>query len=118
MRYQSISVFCFALFGAIACYAQPVPLNVTPSRIVGHPNPEQNVVASASPNLVEGREMFGPEGIALDTSVSPPILYVSDTFNNRVLDWKNATGFSNGAPADLVIGQLDPFHTGSEPEAW
>ncbi|MBZ5624050.1 MAG: hypothetical protein LAQ69_35930 [Acidobacteriia bacterium] len=112
MRHHSISVFCLALFGALACYPQtPVLLNTVPSRVVGHPNPEQNTVASASPNLVEGREMAAPQGIALDTSVSPNILYVSDTGNNRVLAWQNAAGFANGQPADLVIGQQDLFHT-------
>ena len=112
MRYQTIRVFCLALFGAVACFPQTlVPLNTTPSRIVGHPNPEQNTLASASPNLVEGRELFAPQGIALDTSVSPNILYVADTGNNRVLAWKNAAGFTNGQKADLVIGQIDFYHT-------
>ena len=115
MRFHSISAFCLTLFGALRCFSQiPVPLNLTPSRIVGHPNPEVNSVASASPNLVEGREMAAPQGIALDTSVSPNILYVSDTANNRVLAWKNAAGFTNGQKADLVIGQLtgqDFYHT-------
>lgn len=113
MRYHSITVFSLALFGGLACVAQtPVPLNIIPSRIVGHPNPEQNTIASGSPNLVEGREMFAPQGIALDTSVSPNILYVSDTSNHRILAWKNAAGFANGDPANLVIGQTDFFHTG------
>jgi uncharacterized protein (TIGR03437 family) len=79
---------------------------------LGHPNPEQisNVVCTA-PDLVEGRELFEPQGVALDTSVTPPIVYVSDTGNNRVLAWKNAASFSNGAFADLVIGQNDAFST-------
>jgi uncharacterized protein (TIGR03437 family) len=64
-----------------------------------------------APNLVEGRELFAPQGIALDTSANPPILYVSDTGNNRVLAWRNSTGFEVGAPADLVIGQRDRFST-------
>jgi uncharacterized protein (TIGR03437 family) len=115
MSYQTIPVFCLALFGAVAGFSQTlVPLNTIPSRIVGHPNPEQNTLASLSPNLVEGRELFAPQGIALDTSVSPNILYVADTGNNRVLAWKNAAGFTNGQKADLVIGQLtgqDFYHT-------
>ncbi len=89
-----------------------VPLNQTPSRIVGHPQPEQfSVPSGVSPNLVEGREMWNPSGVALDTSASPPIVYVSDTLNNRVMAWKNATGFTNGQPADLIIGQPDAYHT-------
>jgi sugar lactone lactonase YvrE len=66
---------------------------------------------STEPNLVEGRELNGPQGVAIDTSVSPPIVYVSDTFNNRVLAWRDASAFQNGAPADAVIGQLDMFST-------
>jgi len=100
------------LYSASFCVAQaPVPLNVLPSRVVGHPLPETTTINSASPNLVEGREMYNPEGIAVDTSVSPPILYVSDTGNNRVLAWKNALAFQNGQKADLVIGQQDMYHT-------
>jgi uncharacterized protein (TIGR03437 family) len=68
---------------------------------------------SANPNLVEGRELFNPENVALDTSVTPPYLYVSDSNNNRVLAWKNATGFTNGQAADLVIGQVDRYSTGA-----
>jgi len=69
---------------------------------------------SGSPNLVEGREFYAPESVALDTSVTPPIVYVSDTGNNRVLAWKNATGFTNGQKADLVIGQPDFYSTAAE----
>lgn len=101
-----------AVCTAAVCFAQlPVPLNTLPSRIVGHPQAESTTLASAKPNLVEGRELFSPEGVALDTSISPPILYIADTGNNRVLAWQNALSFKNGQPADLVIGQQDFFHT-------
>ncbi|HWB87012.1 MAG TPA: hypothetical protein VG675_22910 [Bryobacteraceae bacterium] len=95
------------LFGAAAGYSQ-VTLNPNATRAVGQP---QLTVSSSNPNLVEGRELFNPQGIALDTSASPPILYVADTGNNRILVWKNASQFANGAPADLVIGQPDKFTT-------
>jgi uncharacterized protein (TIGR03437 family) len=39
------------------------------------------------------------------------MVYVADTGNNRVLAWKNAASFSNGAMADLVIGQPDFLST-------
>jgi uncharacterized protein (TIGR03437 family) len=96
-----------ALAGASVCLAQSaVPLNTLPSRIVGHPNPEQNSnIVSGTPNLVAGRELFNPYAIALDTTVTPQIIYVADADNNRVLAWKNAAAFSNGQQADLVIGQ-------------
>ncbi|MGD0202067.1 MAG: NHL repeat-containing protein, partial [Bryobacteraceae bacterium] len=66
---------------------------------------------STEPNLVEGRELNGPQGVAIDTSAPTPIVYVSDTFNNRVLAWRDASAFQNGAPADAVIGQVDMFST-------
>lgn len=90
--------------------AQPVSvvLNSVPSRILGHP---RKTLVTASANLVEGREMTTPQGIAVDNSVSPPILYVADTGNNRVLAWRNPVAAANGAFADLVIGQRDQFTT-------
>jgi uncharacterized protein (TIGR03437 family) len=69
-------------------------------------------VTNVNPNLVEGREVFQPGGLALDTAATPPILYVSDSGNNRILAWKNASAFRNGQPADLVIGQRDFYSTG------
>ena len=38
---------------------------------------------------------------------------MADTGNNRILAWKDAVGFTNGAQADLVIGQRDFFSTGA-----
>ena len=55
--------------------------------------------------------MFGPQGIAVDTSVNPPILYVADYGNNRVLAWKNALGFQRGEFADLIWSALPGLHT-------
>ena len=116
MKQQMLSAWGAALVLLAPCFGQaPVPINAIPSRIVGHPNSEQNSgLASYNPNLVEGRELWNPQGIALDTSVSPPILYVADGNNNRILAWKNATNFQTGAHADLVIGQQDFFHTNAQ----
>jgi uncharacterized protein (TIGR03437 family) len=70
----------------------------------------ESVQYSSAPNLVEGKEFWSPSGIALDKSLSQPGLYVSDTLNNRVLGWRNAASFANGAPADIVVGQpAGPF---------
>lgn len=47
---------------------------------------------------------FGlPDAIAIDRSSTPNHLYVTDDTNGRVLGWRDAAGFANGAPADLVI---------------
>jgi uncharacterized protein (TIGR03437 family) len=68
---------------------------------------DSTTVKGLTPNLVEGRELFTPQAVALDTTTNPPGLYIADTGNNRVLGWRNALGFSNGQTADIVIGQPD-----------
>lgn len=89
--------------------------NPAPSRIFGQAVLQQTGLLTAiAPNLVEGREFNAPQGIAVDTSANPAILYVVDTGNNRVLAWKNALGFTNGSTADLVIGQRDLLSTAPE----
>ncbi|MFN3323056.1 MAG: hypothetical protein ACK5AZ_06140 [Bryobacteraceae bacterium] len=104
---------------SLAVLAQIVPAQVTlnpvASRAVGHArlkNPATNAPDSSAPNLVEGRELNTPQGIALD--VGRGILYVADSGNNRVLGWRNPAAASNGAPADIIIGQRDRFGTSAQ----
>jgi hypothetical protein len=66
-------------------------LNSIPTRVVGHAlNPAAPLEGlnptNFNPNSVEGRELYGPTGVALDKSVSPPILYVSDTL--KIACWR------------------------------
>lgn len=103
--YVSIGVLGFTLSASL--YAQ-LSFSPTPARVVGQATAQ---LVSGSPNLVEGRELFGPQGVALDTTVSPPILYVADTFNNRVLAYRNSSTAGAGAMADLFIGQTDRYST-------
>jgi uncharacterized protein (TIGR03437 family) len=107
MKIKHSSVLFLTLLGATASYSQ-ITLNTVPAREIG-----QSILIpeSGNPNLVEGRELYSPQGIAVDNSTSPPMVYVADTGNNRVLAWKNAASFSNGATADLVIGQPDKYST-------
>jgi sugar lactone lactonase YvrE len=58
------------------------------------------------PNSRDRRGMVLPQGLAVDRSVSPNRLYVMDAGNQRVLGWRDAEGFYNGAPADLAIEGL------------
>lgn len=88
-------------------FAQPI-LNDTPSRVVGQPSVN---FRSTNPNVVEGREFLSPSAVTVDRSFTPQALFVSDFGNNRVLGWTNAATFANGAPADLVIGQVDKVST-------
>jgi uncharacterized protein (TIGR03437 family) len=95
-------------FVALPLAAQ-VTVNTVPSRVFGQ---NQLVVQSVAPNLVEGRELNSPQGLAIDTAANPPALYVSDTGNNRVLAWRDAARFASGSKADLVIGQAGFTFTG------
>ena len=58
-------------------------------------------------NLTDAQGLINPQAVAIDASVTPNRLYVSDLNNNRVLGWRDPASFANGAPADLVIGQPD-----------
>jgi uncharacterized protein (TIGR03437 family) len=89
--------------------------NPAPSRVVGQAVlQQQGVLTATAPNLVEGREFNNPQAVAVDASASPPILYVADFGNNRVLGWKNASAFTKGNFADIVIGQRDLLSTAPE----
>jgi uncharacterized protein (TIGR03437 family) len=65
----------------------------------------QNDFTSNGPNQIKPGSINYPFQMAIDYSQSPFALYVSDTGNNRVLVWKDSVHFTNGQPADLVIGQ-------------
>ena len=101
----------FAVFVSVPVWAQNLStINDLPTREFGQARLD-TPLKSGAPNLVEGRELNGPSAIAFDTSVTPPILYIADTFNSRVLAWRNPAGLTNGKPADKVIGQRDFFTT-------
>jgi len=101
----------FIMFVCASAWGQTV-FSPNPYTIVGQPLlQQQGLITATAPNLVEGRELNTPQAVAVDGTANPPILYVADTVNNRVLAWKNAAGITNGAKADLVIGQRDFLST-------
>lgn len=81
-----------------------ITLNSLPTRAIGEVS---TTLTSFAPNLVEGREFQSPESVAVDASANPAPVYVADTGNNRILGFRNATAFTNGQMADIVIGQPD-----------
>src|SRR5579871_6511699 len=113
MKHIQSIIFSTVIVAATQYLEAQTVFNIAPSRIVGQPVlQQQGILTATAINLVEGREFAVPQAVALDTSVSPPILYVVDTGNNRVLAWKNASSFTKGAPtADLVIGQRSLLST-------
>ncbi len=97
---------------ATSAVAQPtVVMNVAPTKVLGQAKPN---VLTGGPNLVEGRELYGPQAVWLDVASATSILYVADSRNNRVLAWKNSATAGAGAPADLVIGQRDFLSTSAQ----
>jgi len=95
----------FVLVASVPVWAQVSPtINELPSREFGQAR-LVNPVTSGAPNLIEGRELNTPLGVAFAPSGGP--MYVVDASNNRVLAWRNPGNLTKGAPADLVIGQRD-----------
>lgn len=107
----SLLIPAATLFGQ-ALFDKPVKVLGDPNFIGTAAYPTQ--YDSAGPNWVEGREVSGPLGIALDNSVSPPIVYIADTANNRVLAYQYATQLTAGSFADLILGQPDKYTTTAE----
>lgn len=105
MKTRLLCLYSVSLIIAVIGLDAQVVLNPIPQRVIGH---AQLSLSTASPNLVEGRELNFPQGLAVEPGGA---LYVSDTSNNRVLAWRNASAFANGAPADLVVGQKDMLST-------
>jgi uncharacterized protein (TIGR03437 family) len=103
-------VLCLAGSGpglwAQATIPGKVPMNAAPTRTFGQ---AQSALVTGSPNLVEGRELNFPNDVAVD--LASKAVYVADTSNNRVLGWRSAGALSNGAPADVILGQRDRFTT-------
>jgi sugar lactone lactonase YvrE len=101
---RKLYICAFACILAASEERAHAQLNPAPTRVVGHTRVD---LVSVSPNLAEARDLFSPSAVAVDTSASPPALYVADTGNNRVLGWRNASALENGQPADIVVGQRD-----------
>ena len=86
----------------------PPPLgSTTADRVLG-----QHYLNTYYSNLIDGHSMNHPQRVAIDRSVTPNRIYVSDTYYNRVLGWHDAQNYKSGDPADLIIGQPDAFSIG------
>jgi uncharacterized protein (TIGR03437 family) len=83
------------------------------TRVLGQDN-----FTSNAPNLIEGKEfrftaitsnnqLAVAAGMAIDASSGTPHLYVADTYNHRILGFKDARKVAAGVAADIVLGQPD-----------
>ena len=109
-RFLGLLAFPLAFAGLLpgqALYHKPI-------KVIGDPNfigtaSSPLLVDGIGPNVVEGRELNLPTGVAVDNSVSPPNIYIADSGNHRVLGFRYATTLKAGSLADVVIGQTDRF---------
>lgn len=113
MTRPGISACLWAALWVSAAAAQT--LNPLPSKVFGQPGKPRTAAELAAPsalapNMAKPQSLYGPNGVAVDTSVSPPILYIADSGNHRVLAWRDALSAEMARPADLVIGQRS-FHS-------
>ena len=100
-------VICGSLLGQ-SLNPKPVKEIGAPRLIATQANPL--AVDTQNPNWIEGKELYNPSGVAIDNSVNPPGIYVSDTRNNRVLGWRN-NQVVPGTPADVILGQANQYQT-------
>ncbi|MBI4874156.1 MAG: hypothetical protein HY822_05940 [Acidobacteria bacterium] len=87
-------------------------LSSGPAATLGSPYEAKRVLGQTGfefrgANLIDGRGMNRPQSIAVDTTSNPPRLYIADTYNHRVLGFKDVRKLRPGDAADLVIGQPD-----------
>src|SRR5690349_13633782 len=97
--YWTLLSLVIAGAGAERAAGQP-PLSLSAYRALGQYDLRQNGV-----NIVGAGTLSTPQAVAVDHDGH---LYVADTFNHRVLAWASATGFQNGNPATIVLGQPNP----------
>ena len=83
-------------------YDTPLAPNITADVVLGQPD-----FLHKLPNFPDQHSLYNPFAVTIDASATPTHLYVADESNSRVLGWNDVTAFTNGAPADLVIGQPD-----------
>ena len=75
-------------------------------RVLGQTDLRQDGV-----NLVQGVELYSPEGVAVDSRGGQVHVYISDTLNSRVLAWQDAQSYQIGDPPALVLGQPGPQYS-------
>ncbi len=63
-------------------------------------------------NTIDADTLDNPYYVAIDKSVNPNRLYITDWQNSRVLGFHSLAALVRGADADLVIGQPDLYSAG------
>jgi sugar lactone lactonase YvrE len=81
--------------------------DVTADLALGQIDLMHNMLNFGGAQALRAGQVPNIHGIAIDRSTTPAGIYISDQGNNRVLGWSDIAKLTNGAPADIVIGQPD-----------
>src|SRR5690242_7669837 len=94
-----------ALALAASCLLQ-AQVSSTAYRALGQADLRRNGL-----NGVQGVELNGPLGIAVDNRNGQSRIYISDSLNSRVLAWADANSYQIGEPPALILGQPGPQYS-------
>jgi uncharacterized protein (TIGR03437 family) len=91
---------CVLSIGLLAAGGGHAQIAASAYRVLGQANLTNNGL-----NQVQGVELNGPGGIALDLRGGQVHLYIADTGNARVLAWRDVNSYQLGDAPALVLGQ-------------
>jgi sugar lactone lactonase YvrE len=97
--------------GATPLWAASITTNQAADFVLGQPN----FTAYANSPTTTAASLSGARGIAVDPTTGK--IFVADSNNNRVLRFASAATLTNGADAEIVLGQPDFTSKGSNTTA-
>ena len=94
-------IVIFACLGGATLQAGSITTNQAADFVIGQPN----FTAYASSPTPTAANLSGARGVAVDPTTGK--VFVADSSNNRVLRFASAATLTNGAAAEIVLGQPD-----------
>lgn len=101
-RSNPITVFAVLSILWIASTATAAPEDTTADAVLGQTDFTSN--GDNQGGNPSATSLSGNRGLFVDSTGR---LWVADSSNNRILSWPSAGSFTNGAAADIVLGQAD-----------
>lgn len=86
----------------VLVFSAPRTTDIDADDVFGQPNPFSG---AANAGGLSAASLNAPTGVAMDESVFPPRLYISDGSNHRILIYENPRG--SDTVADFVVGQVN-----------
>jgi sugar lactone lactonase YvrE len=100
-------ILIFVGSGLAPLWAGSITTNQPADRVVGQPD----FTSYGNASIPSASTLSGARGIAVDPTTGK--IFVADTDNNRVLRFASAAALTNGADAEIVLGQPDFVSKGS-----